>query len=76
MLKVYIDIETNEIVKYEPVRYKEVIVDFEATDSLVLENWEIIKLQNSAQGKKRVAELEVKKELDEIEQAELKFLLS
>lgn len=78
MIKIYLN-EDGSIAKYEPVKYKEIIVDkFDATDSLVVcdETKEICKIQDSSQGKRRVKELQDKKELDEIEKAELEFLLS
>lgn len=77
-IKVFINIETGQIEKYEPITYKEVIVDFDINDSLVIddETWEIVKIQNSIQGKKRIEELQSRKELDDIEQQELKFLMS
>jgi len=77
-IKVFINIETGQIEKYEPITYKEVIVDFDINDSLVIddETWEIVKIQNSIQGKKMIEELQSRKELDDIEQQELKFLMS
>ncbi|HNG96899.1 MAG TPA: hypothetical protein PLW93_01355 [Candidatus Absconditabacterales bacterium] len=77
-IKVFINIETGQIEKYEPITYKEVIVDFDINDSLVIddETGEIVKIQNSIQGKKMIEELQSRKELDDIEQQELKFLMS
>lgn len=77
-IKVFINIETGQIEKYEPITYKEVIVDFDINGSLVIddETWEIVKIQNSIQGKKMIEELQSRKELDDIEQQELKFLMS
>jgi len=65
------------IKKYEPIEFNEVILNYNINDSIVndISTWEITKLQDSTQGKKRVEELQSKKELDEIEKAELEFLL-
>ena len=62
MIKIYIDNTTNKVSKYEPYtppRYTEVIADFEITDSMVIceTTWEICRLQDSSQGKARLAEL-------------------
>ncbi len=75
-VKVYIDTTTNEIVKYEPSPYKEVVVDYDINDTIVVDekSWEIVKIQDSTQWQSRIEELKTKKELTEIEEHELIFL--
>ncbi len=77
MIKAYLN-KDGSLAKYEPYLFKEVVLDFEISDTLVNDEQtnEIVKLQDSTQGKRRVAELQAKKELDEFEKAELAFLLS
>lgn len=77
MIKVFLW-EDWLIKKYEPIEFSEVILNYNINDSMVIddESKEIVRLQNSTQWKKRVEELQSKKELDEIEKAELAFLLS
>lgn len=76
MIKVFIDNNTWEIAKYEPALYTEVLADFDINDSLVIdsETKEIVRIQDSTQGKKRIEELKWKKELTEDEKLELAFL--
>lgn len=76
MIKVFLW-EDGLIKKYEPIEFSEVILNYNINDSIVndISTWEITKLQDSTQGKKRVEELQSKKELDEIEKAELEYLL-
>ena len=75
-VKVYINIHTGEIEKYEPVKYKEVIVDFDVSDSIVIDEktWEICLYQKSSQWLRRLKELSKQKELNDIEKAELAYL--
>ena len=57
--KIYRDIITKEIVKYEPVKYIEEIHNFDITDSVVVckSTGNICKLQDSAQWKERLNKL-------------------
>lgn len=75
MIKVFLW-EDWLIKKYEPIQFNETILNYNINDSIVtdISTWEIIKLQNSTQGKKRIEELQSKKELTEIEEHELIFL--
>lgn len=77
MIKAYLN-QDGSLAKYEPQTFKEVILDFDISDTLVNDEQtnEVVKLQDSTQGKRRVAELQSKKELDEFEKQEIKFLSS
>lgn len=77
MIKAYLN-QDGSLAKYEPQIFKEVVLDFDISDTLIIDEKtdEVVKLQDSTQGKRRVAELQAKKELDEFEKAELEFLLS
>ncbi len=75
MIKAYLN-QDGSIAKYEPQTFKEVVLDFDISDTLVNDEQtnEVVKLQDSTQGKRRVTELQAKKELDEFEKAEYNFL--
>lgn len=77
MIKVFIDPILNEIKKYETVKYKEVIVDFDITDNIVIDEktWDICLYEKSSQWLKRLEELSNQKELNDFEIAELEYLL-
>lgn len=76
MIKVFLW-EDGLIKKYEPIEFSEVILNYNINDSMVIDDKskEIVRLQNSTQWKKRVEELQSKKELDEFEKAELAYLI-
>lgn len=57
MIKVFIDPITNKIVKAETVTLIEKIVDFDINESIVFENWEVLRLKESKEGKVRLEEL-------------------
>lgn len=78
-LVVTLDTTTNKILLQEEQIVKTVVVEWlSLNDTLIVDEKtnEVVKLQNSTQGKKRAAELQDKKELNEFEKAELAFLLS
>jgi hypothetical protein len=77
MIKAYLN-QDGSLAKYEPQLFKEIVLDFDISDTLVSDEQtnEVVKLQDSTQGKRRVAELQAKKELDEAEKTQLEFLLS
>ena len=78
-LVVTIDTTTNKILSQEEQTAKTVVVEWVSlNDTLIVDEQtnEVVKLQDSTQGKRKVAELQSKKELDEFEKAELAFLLS
>lgn len=77
MIKAYLN-QDGSLAKYEPQILKEVILDFDISDTLVNDEQtnEVVKLQDSTQGKKLIEELQSKKELDEAEKTQLAFLLS
>ena len=66
----------NKILSMNTYYTKTVVVDFDINDTLVVEDWVVIKIQDSQQWKDRVRELQEKKELDEFEKQEIKFLSS
>jgi len=66
----------NKIISMNTYYTKTVVVDFDINDTLVVEDWVVIKIQDSQQWKDRVRELQEKKELDEFEKQEIKFLSS
>ena len=76
MLKIRINKDWSTAV--QTVDYVEyyVDIDYKVWDQIVVckSTGNICKLQDSEQGKERLKELQSKKELDEIEQAELEFL--
>ena len=75
MIKVKIN-KSWIILSIEPVEYKEVILDFDITDNIVVceSTGNICKLQDSEQGKNRLIELQSEKEHSEFEKQELEFL--
>ena len=75
MIQVTMDSE-NKIISMNTYYTKTVVVDFDINDTLVVEDWVVIKIQDSQQWKDRVRELQEKKELDEFEKQEIKFLSS
>ncbi len=75
MIQVTMDSE-NKILSMNTYYTKTVVVDFDINDTLVVEDWVVIKIQDSQQWKDRVRELQEKKELDEFEKQEIKFLSS
>lgn len=47
----------EEVAKYEPVKYQEVIADFDINDTLVYEDGQVLRLQDSKQGTEQLANL-------------------
>lgn len=76
MIKAYINSD-GILEKYEPVTYNEVILDFDITDSLVIdeETKSIVRIQDSIQWKRRIDELLSIKDRAELENIELESLL-
>ena len=76
-LVVTIDTTTNKILSQEEQTAKTVVVEWVSlNDTLIVDEQtnEVVKLQDSTQGKRRVTELQAKKELDEFEKVEYNFL--
>lgn len=75
-VEIYINVDTGLIEKYEQVKYKKIIADFEITDSLVKDDatWEIVKIQQSIQWQNRLKDLLSQKSRTAEEEQEVLFL--
>jgi hypothetical protein len=75
MIKLYLNSD-GSIAKYKPVQHKEVIVDFDINDHIVVDEdtKEIVKYENSKQFSNRLYELSKESDLNEFEKNELEYL--
>lgn len=76
MIKIFINAD-GSIAKREPAEHKEVYADFDVSDSIVIDEitWEITLYPNSKQWQDRLKGLRSKKDLNDLEKAELAYLI-
>jgi len=74
MIQVTMDSD-NKILSMNTYYTKTVVVDANINDTLVIEDWVIMKIQDSAQWQARIKELQEQKQLNQFDKLELDFLL-